>query len=871
VPTQVGNGSADTEYVSKNVTTCAGAADPRQDRWHIPLPGAVFAAIVWLATYAAFRVAADTGAISARPAIYLDAACFGVMDIAGIVWAIRAAAGAGDDSATRRAWMLVALAAITNFATTTLWSVREIVYHDELMPAWSNWLYSATYVFSLAGLLSFPSAPRKRAERLTFSFDVASVTITCALLFWYLCVRDNAFTAATSLSDKIFYIAFPAADLILLVAAGFLLFSAPDERARRVFRFIAFAELCGAIGDFANGYLSAAGRFSIGALPETLWMAGSVCMVLAAAQQRSSRIEQSASRPSSRWISELPFVAVGAAFIVMLLALNDAWHGMVAWVALAAILITALAIVRQRIAVHEYARLMRQRAAQDSRFRSLIQYSSDVVLVLDATLTASYASPAVARVLGRDAAAVEIRSFPDWVSERDRQFAREFLERIAATPQATDTLSCEIRHADGSLRKMEIVATNLLDDSAVLGLVLNCRDVTRRAALEEQLQHAQKLEVVGRLAGGIAHDFNNLLMVIGANAEFILGEEMDVAASREAAQEIRETTKRAAALTKQLLAFSRRQDARPVVIDPNVIVTQVERMLVRLMQHAARFAIDLAEKPHSIEIDPGQLEQALLNLAVNARDAMPNGGLFTIRTRNIALAERTRVGRGVLTPGAYVAISVEDNGSGMSEEVQRRLFEPFFTTKAIGSGTGLGLAMVLGVVQQAGGQVKVESTVGKGTTVTLYLPVARGAAVHPAARADASAMHGTGRILVVDDEEGVRTVLQRLLRRMGYEVEAVGDATTALALLSVVPLRFDLVLSDILMPGKTGLELATQLLGAGVPVAIVLMTGFADSATVREATETHRLPVLRKPFEADQLAAIVEDTLSAACAVRIPS
>ena len=206
--------------------------------------------------------------------------------------------------------------------------------------------------------------------------------------------------------------------------------------------------------------------------------------------------------------------------------------------------------------------------------------------------------------------------------------------------------------------RMEIVASNRLDDSSVLGLVLNCRDVTRRALLEEQLQHAQKLEVVGRLAGGIAHDFNNLLMVIGANAEFVLGDDTDVATAREAAQEIRDTTKRAAALTKQLLAFSRRQDARPVVIDPNLVVTQVERMLVRVMQHAARVVIDLADRLAPIEIDPGQLEQALLNLAMNARDAMPNGGPLTIATRSVLIAERTRVGRGVLLPGRYVAISV---------------------------------------------------------------------------------------------------------------------------------------------------------------------------------------------------------------------
>jgi two-component system cell cycle sensor histidine kinase/response regulator CckA len=228
----------------------------------------------------------------------------------------------------------------------------------------------------------------------------------------------------------------------------------------------------------------------------------------------------------------------------------------------------------------------------------------------------------------------------------------------------------------------------------------------------------------------------------------------------------------------------------------------------------------------------------------------------------VKITERTSAEHGVLLPGDYVAISVEDNGAGMSAEVRSRIFEPFFTTKPMGSGTGLGLAMVLGVVQQAGGQILVESVRGEGTCITLYLPVVLSVPKQAPERPQAATMRGTGRILVVDDEEGVRTVLQRLLRRIGYEVDAVGDARTAFAMLAVTPLRFDLVLSDILMPEKTGLELAAEIIDANVPVAIVLMTGFADNATVLEATETRRLPVLRKPFEVDQLAAIVEEALS---------
>jgi PAS domain S-box-containing protein len=491
-----------------------------------------------------------------------------------------------------------------------------------------------------------------------------------------------------------------------------------------------------------------------------------------------------------------------------------------------------------------------------------VQHSSDVVVVLDRALVTTYASPAIEGVLGLDPELGLGNSFTDWIADGDREGAVALLARVKEVPFATELLRCQMTHADGTPRAMEIVVSNLLDDPSVNGIVLNSRDITERMALEVQLQHAQKLEVVGRLAGGIAHDFNNLLMVIGANAEFVLSEESDVEARRDAAEEIKDTTKRAAALTKQLLAFSRRQESRPAIINPNDIVRHVERMLLRLMQHAARFSTDLSDTQYSIEIDPGQLEQALLNLAVNSRDAMPAGGHLRMRTRYAKITERTMVDRGVLAPGDYVAISVEDNGSGMSPEVRGRIFEPFFTTKPIGSGTGLGLAMVLGVVQQAGGQIQVQSVLGEGTSITIYLPIVEGAAMQPPERLHASQLRGTGRILVVDDEDGVRTVLQRILRRIGYEVDAVADARTALAMLAVTPVRFDLVLSDILMPEKTGLELASEIIDAEIPVSIVLMTGFADSATVREATVVRNLPVLRKPFEVDQLAAIVEEALA---------
>ncbi len=832
-------------------------------RW-LPSVGAPAVAIGALASYAIFRFVANGGSIAHWPAELVDGAAFLLVDVAVVIGCLLAARSSRGDAPTRRAWLLLACASIASGTAANLSQANELLHPGTSLGLWYHGFFAFAYVATIGGLLSFPIAPRRRADRITMSFDIATVALSGAMVLWYWCVRTGAFGGTTSLSKQLIVIGYPSADLAVLLTSAILLVRSSDDRSRRIFGLFGLAYLCSSVADFWYGYLQSNGAtFERTTLIDVFWFAGVLLLTVAAVSQLHRPPQPDLPRRVAvRWIAEIPFIAVGVAFAMLFLAMREDRENVEVQLSVGALIMTFLAIGRQRVSARDAALLMDERATRDTRFRALVQNSSDVVTVLDSTLRASYVSPAIQGVLGLDAELGIGKTFIEWVVAEDRQSTAIALERVAAVPYARALLRCRMVHSDGSLRDMETVASNLLEDPAVEGIVLNSRDISQRTALEQQLQHAQKMEVVGQFAGGIAHDFNNLLMVIGANAEFVLSEDSDAGARREAADEIMSTTKRAAALTKQLLSFSRKQESSPAVIDPNDIVRHVERMLLRLMQHAARFSTDLADSPSSVEIDPGQLEQALLNLAVNSRDAMPAGGLLRMRTRNVRVTQRTKVERGVLLPGNYVAISVEDDGSGMSAETQRRIFDPFFTTKPIGSGTGLGLAMVLGVVQQAGGQIQVRSAPGEGSCITLYLPAVCRPARHSAERPQAASMRGTGRILVVDDEEGVRTVLQRLLRRIGYEVDAVGDAGTALAMLAVTPLRFDLVLSDILMPVKTGLELASEIMDSDVDVAVVLMTGFADSATVREATELRSLQVLRKPFEVEQLAVILEEALA---------
>jgi PAS domain S-box-containing protein len=827
---------------------------------------AITAVVVWLGSYALFRMAADAGLVSVRTAAIGDGVAFAAADLVGIFWAYRASRAARASPPTRRAWRLWMFAAICISISTTVWSAIAIRSPDAPLPNWINVFYGAAYALTLAGLLSFPSAPRRRTERLTFSFDIATVTLSGLLIFWYWSVSENAFTAATSLTDKALVVAFPVGDLLLLITAALLLLRAPDDRSRRIFRLIALAQLCGAVGDFGNGYLSVSGQPSTGVMIETLWMAGSMCMIVAAITQCRESKGAAAPPASPTWLTEVPFMAVGAAFVTMLLAMQDTWHGVAAGIGTGVLVITGLAIVRQRIAAREESRLMQERAQRDSRFRALIQHSSDVVLLLDASLATVYVSPAIEGVLGYPAESAAGKPFVDWVAAEDRVAALHFLARLTGAPLATDTLRCRMVHHDGTARRMEIVACNRLGDPVVGGIVLNCRDTTERYALEEQLQHTQKLEVVGRLAGGIAHDFNNLLMVIGANAEFVLSEDSDVAACHESAREIKETTRRAAALTKQLLAFSRRQNARPVVLDPNEVVRRVERMLVRLMQHAARLQLDLTANPGVIEMDGGQLEQALLNLAVNARDAMPDGGKLTLRTAKIEAKDSGSFGTKGMPSGDYVLVEVSDTGTGIPPDIIDKIFEPFFTTKEVGKGTGLGLSTVYGIVKQTGGYIYADSEPGR-TTFRIFLPRHVPAAHELAAPAESKTaaapgadLTGQGKILLVEDEEGLRALNARGLASRGYTVLEASNGVEAIEVLEREG-RVDLVVSDVVMPEMDGPSLLKELRTRDASVKVIFVSGYAEEAFAKNLPQGEQYAFLAKPFTLKQLVAEVKKTL----------
>ena len=365
----------------------------------------------------------------------------------------------------------------------------------------------------------------------------------------------------------------------------------------------------------------------------------------------------------------------------------------------------------------------------EAYFRSLIEHASDLIVIVNRAGMLVYASPSSLRVLGDAAEDLLGRPLPDLVHLDDGARAGELVANVQEGPGATLPFTMRFRHHDGSYRVLEGLAKNLLTDPAVSGIVINARDVSERQQAEqalrerdEQLRQAQKMEAIGRLAGGVAHDFNNLLTVINGYSEFLLNG-LDASDRRHAyAKSIRDAGEHAADLTRQLLAFGRKQLLRPTVLDLNAIVGDTERILGRLIGEDIELVCALDPAAGGVMADANQVHQVLMNLCANARDAMPHGGTLTIATANDVLsAPRAGVGAYV-PPGEYVTLAVRDTGHGMDEDTQQRVFEPFFTTKEHGKGIGLGLATVYGIVRQSGGHIAVESAPGEGTTFRVYLP-----------------------------------------------------------------------------------------------------------------------------------------------------
>jgi two-component system, cell cycle sensor histidine kinase and response regulator CckA len=515
--------------------------------------------------------------------------------------------------------------------------------------------------------------------------------------------------------------------------------------------------------------------------------------------------------------------------------------------------------VRTITRLNRYRRLMRERA----KFERLVELMPNGLALVDAEGTISLANPAMLSMLeaeqhdivGKD---LRLCIAPEW-----RDQCADYLRSAVADAAYSGQFETVCLRLNGTSFPAEVDIGHFVWDDHNLAYVI-IRDISSRRQLEERLLQSQKLESIGRLAGGIAHDFNNLLTAIMGYAEFSLETLPANAREREDQIAISTAAHSAAKLTRQLLAFARRQTIEPHVFSPNELLLDIDRLLRRLIGED----IDLVTLPASnlgmIRADPGQIEQVLVNLAVNARDAMPEGGRLTIETANVVLDEdyeRAHVG---VAPGPYVLLVVSDTGVGMDEAIKRNIFEPFFTTKEPGQGTGLGLATCYGIVKQHGGTIEVYSEPHQGTTFKIYLPRVEGARdrLPPPEPSEAVIPRGTERILLVEDEPGVRSLSARILSDLGYAVLEAADGEEALQIVQTrVDARIDLLLTDMVMPKLGGRQLAEHMAALYPGIKVLFISGYAQGGIVQHNRLERNVAFLPKPFTAVALARKVREML----------
>ena len=795
------------------------------------------------------------------------------------ILAFRASRQQALDVRTRRAWSILTLAFLVYFVANLMWSYYEIFSGQGLAVTWADAAYLAYYPLTLAGLLMFPMA-RSGRSRLTFALDSSTVMIGASMVIWYLILRPIALAEQTSTLETFITVAYPVSNTVLLFGVVALLLKRPDKKVRLALGILMAAIVFDVIADFGYSYQTLQSSYEGGNWPDCFYAASFFLMGLSAQFQwmRASDskprelnlINQSSPFP---W---LPYLAVGLAYSLLLTVAYRHAHeseAHIVWLVIGAFVITGLVVVRQIIALRENSRLLAERAtrATEARFVSLVEQSSDVITIMEPNGKILYESPSVERVFGYSVAEALGRKLGEYIHPDSKAEVSAVMARLCKEPGTRGHLEFRLLHKDGHYVDVEAVLTNLLDDPNIGGIVINSRNIAERRQAEEalresevQLRQSQKMDAVGQLAGGVAHDFNNLLAVIIGYSDMLLAR-TSPALNEEARRKVEQIGKaghRAAGLTRQLLAFSRKQVLQPKLLDLNAVVGDMDKMLKRLIGEHIEMRTILNPNLGTVKADPGQVEQVLLNLAVNARDAMLLGGKLTIETANVVLDSQFTQTHRAVEPGPYVMLAVSDSGVGMSEDVRSRIFEPFFTTKEKDKGTGLGLSTVYGIVKQSGGSIWVYSEPGQGTTFKVYLPCVDQIADISEAAPPSADYRGTETVLLVEDEDLVRQIASEMLMTNGYRVLQAQHGNEAVDVSLNHEGVIDLLVTDVVMPVMGGPELARRLAKTRPEMRVLYISGYTDGDIVHSGVLQERTAFLQKPFTAEAFGRKLREVIS---------
>lgn len=484
----------------------------------------------------------------------------------------------------------------------------------------------------------------------------------------------------------------------------------------------------------------------------------------------------------------------------------------------------------------------RDRDQTANLYRTVVETTAEGVCLLDVSGRISFFNARMAVMARYPREELQGKPFRDLIAKADLPHLDETLRAREAGVSATH--ECRLETMCGSEIWMLLTTTPIFVQNRYSGLLAMMLDVTSRKHLEEELHHAQKLEALGRFAGGIAHDFNNLLAIMNGYGSLLKRNLPAGSADQNAAGEILAACDRGSLLVRQLLAFSRKRIAAPEVVDVSFAIERLGQVLPRIIGEDIAVEVHSDRSENVVQVGAGQIEQILMNLAANARDAMPKGGAFAVTVETVEVAERVARMQGV-QPGSYVALRVSDNGIGIDPRVRPRIFEPFFTTKPQGAGTGLGLSTVYGIVRQNGGFICCDSTVGMGTTFTIHLPrLQTSTKAVQASSDDPRVLTGNETVLLVEDEPALRTLTKLILSSHGYQVLDAANGMDALRLLQNSDTQIDLLLTDVIMPGMTGLELADEVVRLRPSTRIAYMSGYAEvPGELREGTRVIEKPI----------------------------
>ena len=781
-------------------------------------------------------------------------------------WAFFRAARRTDLPGRLRTALRLVGAGLGMIAAGATYLTVDNFFHPATFFSLADWLFLSVYPLTLTALAILPRGERPAAGLGRILLDGAVFVVGVGVPLWVFAVQPNLPHAKGE--DAVLTVLWPVVAFIGVMAVNAALLTKAPLPSRRAFWLLLAALGVSWLADLVFT-LDAAARVIMRASINWINVANTVSVglaLLAAWRFEADPMpaQRAAVRPAAFSPVPLLTIVVVSGWLVLSLTVQPPPIALDRVVP-SMILLFAILFVRETLVMRDSLRWIAAEAQREgqARFEAMIRHSSDVILIVDPAGRIRFASPAASAALGLAPDALVDRALTVLVHPAEAARGAEFLARLSAHPEGAARVRWRLRHADGDYRHFETVGSNLMHEASIGGLVLNLRDITERVELEQRLYNAQKMEAVGRMAGGVAHDFNNLLAIIMANAELALIGLPERHGARADLAEILRATKRGATLTGRLLLLSRRDLPVTDAISPAEVLRALTPALQGVAGANLTVAIRIEPGTGPVRVPPVELEQMLTNLTANARDASPPGRTVTLSVRRAVLREPLASPHLTAPPGRYVVIEASDTGSGMDENARARLFEPFFTTKPRGQGKGLGLASMYGTVKAAGGGITVQTEPGRGTTFAIWLPETEPeeATPTPAAR-PAPTPGGSETILLVEDEPPVRLVTERALQTMGYQVLTACDADDAEKVLGAHPGPVHLLLTDVIMPGRSGPALAAELVRQRPDLRVLFMSGYTSRELEAQGLGHAVARLLVKPFSLDELNARLRQVLA---------